>query len=254
MIFAIIPSRTDEYLELLLHSLKLSEPGTMDHCVVADNGLSPEFVQRWSLTSRLSDLAPVWRCHFEPTPQPFCFAVAINRAVEIIPKGADILILNDDAAMVSSIWRTRAERLLRDPSLERYGLISLAIDGGVGNPEQKQVFWQTPDVVESEKTLCFVAVIIRRQAWNAVGPMDERFTAYGHDDDDYCYRLRAEGWKCGVTQRIVVTHGANGRPHSSSYMRYHGQDEMDRLFHENKQKYIEKWGGPPGHEKVYFEG
>src|SRR3990172_425929 len=158
MIYAVIPSRTDAYLDALLSSMEVSEPGMLGYAVIADNGLSQEFKDRWKMM-----------CTFEPTPQPFVFAQAINLAVAKIPKSADILILNDDTTMVSTFWRQRAERLLRSPDLERYGMISLAIDGGVGNPEQKRVFWQTPDVVEATKTLCFVAVIIRRTARHIFG-------------------------------------------------------------------------------------
>lgn len=247
MIGVVVPSRTDEYLEGLLRSLDSLE-GVMDagwQCVVADNGLSAEFRQRWQ-----RHLDP--RCQFTQTPQPFCFAAAINGAVALLPNSADILILNDDATVVTNLWCRRSVQLLQGPEYARYGLISLAIDGGVGNPEQKHVLWSqdAPAVTETAKTLCFVAVLVRRAAWNAVGPLDERFASYGFDDDDYCRRMRLAGWLCGVTQRIVVAHGHNSAGHSSSYMRYHGQDGMDRLFHENQGRYIEKWGGPPGYERI----
>jgi GT2 family glycosyltransferase len=160
--------------------------------------------------------------------------------------------MNDDAAMTTNYWRMRAERLLQLREYLDYGLISFAINGGVGNPEQRQSLttMDAPAVLEATKTLCFVAVLVRRTAWDVVGPMDERFTFYGLDDDDMCRRMHLAGWKCGVTQKIVVTHGMDGRPHSSSYLKYHSQAEADAMFHKNKQIYVDKWGGMPGQETL----
>jgi len=107
VIGVVIASRTDEYLEGLLRSLDLPEPSRSWQCVVADNGLSAEFRERWQRR-----LGP-WSCQFTQTPQPFCFAGAINRAVALLSDGVDILILNDDATMVSDLWYMRALRLLR---------------------------------------------------------------------------------------------------------------------------------------------
>lgn len=239
MIWVVVPSRTDEYVDNLLRSLEVSEPGSSEFCVVADNGLSPKIATRWP-------------CTMVQVPTPFCFATAINRAVTCIPHSSDILILNDDTTMVTDFWRMRAERLLQLKEYASYGLISFAIDGGVGNPEQRRVSVddETPVVVEATKTICFVAVLVRRKAWDAVGQMDERFVFYGHDDDDAVHRMKLGGWKCGVTQKVVVTHGADGRAHSSSYLRYHGSEEAERMFHRNQAIYIAKWQGPPGYEKL----
>lgn len=231
MISVVIPSRTDSYLEALLQSLQASEPAAFESIVVGDNGLSTEFRDRWP------------QVKYVPVSNPFVFARAINLAVSACTRNTDLLILNDDTTMVTSLWRQKAERLLRDPGLAEYGMISLAIDGGVGNSEQKRVYGQVRDVVEASGTICFVAVLIRRTAWDAVGGMDEDFVAYGWDDNWTNHRMRSTGWKCGVTQRVVVTHGAGGFKHSSSFLKYYSQEEADRMFYINKKIYLDK-GGP----------
>jgi len=234
VIWFVTPSRTIEYLDALLDSMEASEPGSRQYGVVVDNGL-PGGLQE-------EDRPPLVVSY----RKPFCFATAINLGVKAAPKSADLIILNDDTTIITPQWLTTAEYILANAS-PQYGLISFAIAGGVGNPEQKAraVVQGDPLVVPTSKTLCFVATLIRRAAWNEVGGLDERYTAYGFDDDDLCRSLRDAGWLTGVTQQLVVTHGQGGFPHSSSYLRYHGQDGMHELFHKNKAIYEAKWGSTP---------
>lgn len=53
------------------------------------------------------------------------------------------------------------------------------------------------------------ALALRREAWEAVGPMDEGFRFYGQDLD-LCLRLREAGWKVELVPefRVMHHHGA----------------------------------------------
>lgn len=239
MIRAIVPTRTDDYARLLLESMERSEPASARHVTFADNGLSESLRARW------------WMAEYCSVPSaPFCFAQAINMAVDKSqPDTCDLLILNDDTEIVTDYWKTRAEHLLGSPAVVDFGMISLSIEGGVGNPQQQLNPVDkllAPEArlrcFETDKTVAFIAVLIRRAAWNKVGPMDERFVGYGFEDDDYCRRMRNAGWKVGITPRLVVRHGRDGRPHSSSFIRYCGQRKWQEMFQENQARYFEKWG------------
>lgn len=239
MIRAIIPSRTDAYAQLLLESMEKSERYSSQHVTFADNGLSVAFAERW------------YEAIYAPTPStPFCFSQAINGAIGASPAGCDLLVLNDDAEIVTDYWKTRSERLLASPVTQDFGIISLSIDGeGVGNPQQRLRDIDRmlePEarlrVVETDRTVAFVGVLIRRKAWDAVGLLDERFVGYGFEDDDYCRRMRAAGFLVGITSRVVIKHGRDGRPHSSSFIRYNGQRRWQEMFSENQRRYYEKWG------------
>ena len=48
-------------------------------------------------------------------------------------------------------------------------------------------------------------MIIRRQAWEAVGPLDEGFFMY-YEDIDWCYRARQAGWSIHYVPAARVTH------------------------------------------------
>jgi GT2 family glycosyltransferase len=48
-------------------------------------------------------------------------------------------------------------------------------------------------------------LIIRRRAWEAVGPLDEGFFMY-YEDIDWCYRAGAAGWSVYYTPAAKITH------------------------------------------------
>ena len=64
----------------------------------------------------------------------------------------------------------------------KWGLLSPATND-VGNLNQN--FKGASHVRPEHRTLCFVCVVIPKDTWLRVGPLDERFVDYGLDDDDY---------------------------------------------------------------------
>jgi GT2 family glycosyltransferase len=48
-------------------------------------------------------------------------------------------------------------------------------------------------------------VLIRRQAWDQVGPLDEDFFMYS-EEMDWCRRLKQEGWRVAYVPDAVVVH------------------------------------------------
>jgi SAM-dependent methyltransferase len=231
MISVLIPSRTEEYLQQLFQSMELSEAASTRRAIVGDNGISSAFRDKWSGVA------------FVDVQTPFVFAKAINICAEAAPPENDLLVLNDDTTVQTPHWITMMEQFLASDAAKDYGLISLMIAGGVGNEDQLVAAAIGPqDVRESKRTICFVAGLIPRAVWTKVGGLDERFTGYGFDDDDYCKRLRDAGFKCGVTGAATVTHGAAGYVHSSSYARLLGQAEWDRQYQLNGRIFQAKWG------------
>jgi len=54
-------------------------------------------------------------------------------------------------------------------------------------------------------SLTAACLLLRREAWDAVGGFDERFFLYA-EDVDLCYRLRAAGWPLGYMSGTTVMH------------------------------------------------
>lgn len=55
-------------------------------------------------------------------------------------------------------------------------------------------------------------LIARREAAEAVGPMDERFFLYS-EEIDWCYRFWQAGWPVAHLPEMVITHHCGGRSH-----------------------------------------
>lgn len=54
------------------------------------------------------------------------------------------------------------------------------------------------------------AMLVRREAYKDVGPMDETTLAYG-EDVDWSYRFRQHGWEVAVVGEAAVTHFGSGQ-------------------------------------------
>jgi GT2 family glycosyltransferase/lipopolysaccharide/colanic/teichoic acid biosynthesis glycosyltransferase len=78
------------------------------------------------------------------------------------------------------------------------------------------------------------AMLVRREAVESVGLMDERFFLY-FEDVDWCYRMKQKGWKVYYYPESVITHG---------YARDSAQSVLNRsvLAHlASLIRYYEKW-------------
>jgi hypothetical protein len=224
--------------------MERSQPGSTAFVVVGDNGISEELKRKYP------------QAVYIPIPKPFVFAKAVNLMANAAGQyltqirddnqkdyiGPDLLVLNDDCEVESIHWLHMIQQALSLPTHQAYGMLSLEINGGVGNDEQKFTHQNPDGLTEVEKPLMFVAVVIRNECWQQVGPLDERFVGYGFDDNDYNVRVKAAGFKCGVMGAARVKHGMGGYPHSSSYARIYGQAEWNRLYEMNGRLLKHKYG------------
>ncbi len=166
--------------------------------------------------------------------KPFVFSTNANLGIFAACNG-DVLLLNDDALLRTPLGFDRLARIAnRDVDV---GILSPATSG-VGN--ENQSLWAEGDSSKQglryePKVLCFVCVYIRRDVLKAVGPLDERFTQYGWEDNDYCRRVLAHknGYKLGIYDPVQVDH-------TSSKSSFRGFGHCDITF--NQRIYEEKWG------------
>jgi GT2 family glycosyltransferase len=111
------------------------------------------------------------------------------------------------------------------------GLCSSAVEGYVGNPNQEsgsEGFRTEPRVV------AFISIYIPRMVYKILGPLDERFTAYGGDDMDYCKRILQAGLLLGIHGGCVVTH-------EETLSTYRSKPDKFNLFQEGLRIYENKW-------------
>jgi hypothetical protein len=126
--------------------------------------------------------------------KPFVFARNAN--IGIAKARSDIVLLNDDAQLLTHHGFTELSK-------RGTGIVSSSVKGMVGNPEQlcREVGLRRTGM------LCFIAVFIPKSVQDKLGPLDERFTGYGFDDNDYCKRAAEAGVPLYIFDGCVVEHG-----------------------------------------------
>jgi len=164
--------------------------------------------------------------------KPFIFARNANLGIN--EAATDVILLNDDARLVTERGFTRlVEEARSRPNL---GICSAGIRGAVGNP--RQVATNRAEFRNEARTLAFVCVYIPRSVIERLGPLDERFAGYGFEDNDYCVRATAAGLQLGIWDGCIVNH--TGELPST----FRTRSDLSRLFAQNRKLYAEKWRNP----------
>jgi N-acetylglucosaminyl-diphospho-decaprenol L-rhamnosyltransferase len=104
-----------------------------------------------------------------------------------------------------------------------------------GNPARRRYRYGDlriagPDPVDVEQPAA-ACLMIRRDVFEAVGGMDERFTPAWFEDVDLCRRIRARGW------RIALVPDAHVQHEGGDAMRALGLDRFTRIWYRNMQRY-----------------
>jgi hypothetical protein len=230
MISVIIPSKTASNLIPCVNAVKNHEPDA--RIIVVDDGLPA--------------LCGFGDCDFIQGAKPFVFSRNVNRGIgfALMDAGLDVtfhsyqrftdgpegfVLLNDDAILQTpGGFSVRAQACREHPE---YGLIG-ATTKVVGNRNQ---FPQGVGLRDEPRMVCFVCVYIPRSTIERVGLLDERYTGYGLDDDDYSFEVRKAGLKIGIHDGCYVDHG-------SLRSSFRGDPRTPANFQPNLRRFIAKWG------------
>jgi len=219
MITPIVPSFSDDLLEAFFASMERSQPGSVASVIVGDNGLSPAFRAAWPQA-----------CYVPVPADPFIGAQAINRCVAAAPAYADLLLLNDDMHVESPAWLERIESVLA----------TLSPLVGIVNVTCPPTTAPVASVAIAQTAVAFLGGAIPRRVWNSVGSWDERYTGYGFEDTDYCFRLWHAGYAIGLTAAVAIPHTG-----SVGYIRRHGSwDAVRQLCDRSFEAFYTKWAIP----------
>ena len=138
------------------------------------------------------------------------FADGIPRAAWVAPR-----LLNPDGSLQPSVrgfpttWRIATEYLFLRKLAPRSRLLNSFYGAGFRHDEVREV--------EFAKAAAF---LIRREAFEEVGPFDEDFFLFS-EETDWSYRARAAGWRTLFYPEAEVVHvgGASWRRESASLFR-----------------------------------
>lgn len=256
----IIPSKTRENLLACVGCIR--NAGEKSRIIIVDDFRDRDEA-RW-----LKEQGPqiVRDCTWVDGVQPFVFARNINLGIAAAGDD-DVILLNDDALLKAHLgfsWLASEANAHTE-----IGIMAAAVDGACGCVEQNAQPGTRVRVVKHH-TVVFIAVYMRREVLTRMMStpggvahantwwLDERYAAYGYDDDDACERVRQLELKLGVFDGCVVDHGTL----KSSYRNAEGvgfpgiASSCDLA--PNRQRFVEKWGfspgqGPPMHPTVQAE-
>lgn len=158
--------------------------------------------------------------------KPFQFSRNANIGIRAAGD-ADVILCCDDAILQTPGGFTAmvAEK--------EFAITSPSIVGVVAN--SNQYFYPTGQSRFEPRLLCFICVLIRKPVWKEVGEMDERFTGYGYEDNDYCRRAVGYNYSLGVTAKCVVEH-------ESQPSVWRTNRDITTLLEHNRRLYLDKWG------------
>lgn len=89
----------------------------------------------------------------------------------------------------------------------------------------------------------FACVLIRREALDAAGPMDEGYFMY-FEDADYCARVRGAGFRVVYEPAARVVHLRGGTAPVKALMR--AKKRPPAYYYAARTRFFRKWWGPPG--------
>ncbi|MEW6338845.1 MAG: glycosyltransferase [Acidobacteriota bacterium] len=174
------------------------------------------------------------------------FAAANNQAVA--EARGDILCLLNNDTVVPPGWLSPLVRALRrDPGL---GLVG-PVTNKIGNQAQIAVgyadvetmpAWAAGFMAEHRDEafdipmLALFCAALRRDVWERVGGLDERFGIGMFEDDDFCRRIRQSGYGLRCVRGSFVHHWQRAS------FRLLGEQAYQELFERNRAAFLEKWG------------
>jgi GT2 family glycosyltransferase/tetratricopeptide (TPR) repeat protein/SAM-dependent methyltransferase len=159
--------------------------------------------------------------------------------------GRQILLLNNDT-LVTTGWLSRLLHALHsNPAIGLVGPCTDNVSGEQAVPtnfdgiESLDGFaWDWAKMhdrqIEDTDRLVGFCLVIRRELIEKIGVLDERFGIGCYEDDDYCRRALAAGFRA-VIARDVFIHHAGGATFRGSGV------DFGALMRENEQRFQQKW-------------
>lgn len=207
--------------------------------IVVDNGSRDET----SVYCGKERIVSIWN------PDNSGYAAACNLGLKLA-SGDHLLLMNNDVTVTPG-WLNNLQTALH--SSERIGMVGpvtnyasgiqqvetgentmaafmkYAADNNRSDPSR----W-----IETERLVGF-CLLFRRKLLQRIGYMDELFSGGHYEDDDYCFRIRAHGFRLLVCGDCFVHH------QGSASFNLMGKEELQALIQRNYERFMDKWHVDP---------
>ena len=173
------------------------------------------------------------------------FAAANNQGLHA-SHGQRIVLLNNDTIVLRG-WLTGLSRYLNRPEI---GLVG-PVTNFAGNEARIQVNYENFTEMENFadkwmreheneyfdiKVLAMYCVAMRRDVFDEIGYLDEKFGTGLFEDDDYTERVRHAGYRIVCAQDVFVHHHGQ-----AAFKKLLGTKEYDELWERNQTYFEQKW-------------
>ncbi|OGS99137.1 MAG: hypothetical protein A3F73_03700 [Gallionellales bacterium RIFCSPLOWO2_12_FULL_59_22] len=173
------------------------------------------------------------------------FAAGNNQGLALA-RGEYLVMLNNDTEVTQGWLPTLMSHLRHDSLL---GMVGPVTDN-IGNEARVRLSFRNNDEMLSKartytlahmgeiipiRTLAFFCVMMPRQVYEKVGPVDESYGQGFFEDDDYCRRVEQAGWRIACAEDVFVHH------HLSASFGKLGKGRQE-LMERNRKVYEAKWG------------
>jgi O-antigen biosynthesis protein len=173
------------------------------------------------------------------------FPKGCNQGIEIAT-GENILLLNNDTIVTKSWLDNLLTCLYSSDDIGAVGPVTNSaayystIPVNYTSIDEMHEFAASYNVSDPNKweerlKLIGFCMLIKREAVDKVGLLDERFTPGNFEDDDYSVRLRKAGYRLMLCKDTFIHHYG-----SVSWKK--DVNAFGRLLSENEKKFKEKWG------------
>ncbi len=227
------------FTRMCLESL-LAHTQDVDYEVIVIDNASTDGTAPYLLD--LAQRRPEVRVHFNSDNAGF--AAANNRGLAEA-RGDVVVLLNNDTIPVAG-WLSGLMRHLDDP---RVGLVG-PVTNRACNEAQIEVPYATfgelvafaherrsRRQVSDVRMLAMFCTAMRRDVYETVGALDERFGLGTLEDEDYAVRVRAAGYRVVCADDVFVHHFGH-----ASFDELVPSGDYHRLLAKNRSLFEEKWG------------
>jgi len=159
--------------------------------------------------------------------RPFIFARNVNQGLRL-STSKYVLVINNDIIFWESAIDKMIEVLDTHPDV---GMVGPMSNRAANHPEQRG---------QTYRTLPMFCLLIRASLFGTVGFLDESFTGYGCEDDDYSIRVMEAGYKLWVCSDAYVQH-----KHCSTFLSLYDEAQKHDMYYKNKDIFRAKYDGLP---------
>jgi GT2 family glycosyltransferase len=174
------------------------------------------------------------------------FAAACNQGLALAT--GDLLVLLNNDTVVGPSWLSGLARHLEDPQAGLVGPVTNRLANEAEIEATYQSFGEFLDFAETRTrkhwrevrdigTLAMFCLAFRRELYERLGPLDERFGIGLFEDEDYSIRARAAGYRLVCAEDTFVHHFGE-----ASFGRLAATGEYARLLAANRSQLEQKWG------------